>query len=147
MLYSRSQVRNSCKKLIELDSGEKFEFHWSGMKKKREVGVVILVKCDENILLSKPDVTEPRIIAFNMKIYGFNVRLVNAYAPTETCGSDFQKDLFYRTLRKACIKTEKHQKLILAGDFNATTSTALLQCSYNGSQIVSDEICSGNGVD
>ena len=48
-------------------------------------------------------------------------------------------------LRKSCIKTEKHQKLILAGDFNATTSTALLQCSYNGSQIVSDEICNDNG--
>ena len=138
------KYRNSGKKLIELDSGEKFEFHWSGMKKRREVGVGILFKCDENILLSKPDVTEPRIIAFNMKIYGFNVRLVNAYAPTE-CGSDFQKDLFYRMLRKSCIKTEKHQKLILAGDFNATTSTALLQCNYNGSQIVSDEICNDNG--
>ena len=65
------------------------------MKKKQEVGVGILVKCDKNTLLSKADVTETHIIAFNKKIYGFNVRLVNVYAPTATCRGDFQKDLFY----------------------------------------------------
>ena len=48
-------------------------------------------------------------------------------------------------LRKSCIKTEKHKKLILADYFNATTSKTLLQCSYNGSQIVSDEIFNDNG--
>jgi len=140
------KYRNTGSKLIELDSGEKYEFHWCGMKKRREAGVGVLIKCDEDILISDPDVKDHRIIALNLKIYGFNVRLVNVYAPTETGGSLPQKDAFYRSMKKACVKTEKHQKLIIVGDFNATTSVALQKCNYDGLQIVPDEICNDNGT-
>ena len=37
------KYRNSGKKLIKLDSGKKYEFHWSGMKKRREAGVGMLI--------------------------------------------------------------------------------------------------------
>lgn len=116
------------------------------MKKRRKAGVGVLIKCDKDILISDPDVKDHRMIAFNLKIYGFYVRLVNVYAPTETGGSLLQKDAFYRSMRKACIKAEKHQKLIIVGDFNATTSVALQKCNYDGLQIVPDEICNDNGT-
>ena len=62
------KYRNNGKKLVELDSGEKYEFHWCGMKKRREAGVGILIKCDKDITIDGPDYEDPRIIAFNMKI-------------------------------------------------------------------------------
>ena len=58
----------------------------------------------------------------NMQIKGFSIRLTNVYSPTNCCGSDNQKDVFYRTIRKACNEKSIHQKLIVTGDFNATTS-------------------------
>ena len=36
-------------KLIELDTGDKFEFYWSGYKRKREAGVGILIKINDFI--------------------------------------------------------------------------------------------------
>ena len=62
-------------------------------------------------------------MAMDIKIGGFNIRLVNVYAPTET-GCDNAKNNFYRLLRKAAVKREKHQKIMVLGDFNAKTSTA-----------------------
>ena len=55
-----------------------------------------------------------------------------------------KKDDFYRLLRKACI-TQKNQKLIVTGDFNATTSVSLTNCKFNGTQIVDDPLCNDNG--
>ena len=73
----------------------------------------------------------------------FKINLL--YLSTETGGSSNQKDEFYRSIRKLCEKTEKHQKLIVIGDFNATTAIALQKSEYDGSQILSDEICNDNG--
>ena len=140
------KYRNSGSKLIELDSGEKYEFHWIGMKKRREHGVGVLIKHDKDIEVSEPDIIDHRIIAFNIKIFGFSIRLVNAYAPTESAGSLLQKDNFYRSIKKACCKRNKHQKLILTGDFNATTSVSLQKSNFDGSQIITDEICNDNGT-
>ena len=52
------KYRNTGNKLIELDSGEKYEFHWCGMEKRREAGVGVLIKCDKDILISDPDVKD-----------------------------------------------------------------------------------------
>ena len=88
------KYRNIGKKLVELDSGEKNEFHLCAMKKGRGAEVGILIKCDKDITIDGPDFEDPRNIAFNLKIYGFNIRLVNVYAPTESGGSVTQKDAF-----------------------------------------------------
>lgn len=136
---------NSGKKLIRLDTGESFEFHWCGKRKRREAGVGILIRVDPKIVIKDPDIQDPRIMAINMKIYGFNIRVVTAYAPTNSDGSEHQKDVFYKQLRKACTKQEKHQKLIVVGDFNATTSIALKKCHYNGRMVVQDDDCNDNG--
>ena len=139
------KYRGSGSKLIVLDSGEKYQYYWCGMKKKREAGVGILIKCAKDIDIDGPTYQDPRIMCFNLKLHGFNIRLVNGYAPTETGGSNTQKDEFYRSINKMCEKKEKHQKLIVVGDFNATTALALQKSEYDGSQILSDEICNDNG--
>ena len=64
--------------------------------------------------------------------------MVNVYSPTNSDGSRNKKDEFYRSARKACIKNNKHQKLIVAGDFNAQTSVALRKCNFDERGIVQD---------
>ena len=80
----------------------------------------------------------------NLVVHGFNLRVVNVYSPTDSDESENKKDIFYQSLKKAAIKQEKHQKLIVAGDFNATTSIAYKNCNFNGVTFVPDEKCNGN---
>ena len=47
LLLREIHWRETDNKLIELDPGEKFEFHWSGYKRKREAGVCILIRSDK----------------------------------------------------------------------------------------------------
>ena len=116
------------------------------MKKRRTAGVGILIKCDKNVEIDGPDSEDPRLLCFNLKIYGFNIRLVNVYAHTEISGSTNQKDIFYRSLLKACEKKGKHKKLLVVGDINATTILGLQNSNYDGSQVMTDEICNDNGA-
>ena len=78
-------------KIIRLDSGEEFEFHWSGYKKKRQAGVGILVRIHIDIDISTPDFSDPLVMAIDLKVNGFNIRVVNGYAPTEADGTEQQK--------------------------------------------------------
>ena len=71
----------------------------------------------------------------NIKIKGYDIRLINAYAPTNCDVSENTKDLFYNKLRKSSIKQYKHQKLIVNGDFNATTEVVTKQCHYDGKKV------------
>ena len=71
-------------------------------------------------------------MALNVKIKGYDIRLVNAYSPTNCDGSESAKDIFYRTVRKSSTKQYKHQKLLVNGDFNATTELVTKQCYYDG---------------
>ena len=73
-------------------------------------------------------------------------RVVNGYAPTDANGTDDQKQLFYSQLRKAAVKTQKHQKLIVTGDFNATTSIAKHRCFFEGKKVTQGPECSDNGT-
>ena len=140
------RYRNSGRKIISLDTGESYIFLWCGRKKRRDAGVGILIKQSKDVSIEEPDITDPRVMAMNIQIKGFNIRLVNAYAPTNSDGSDNQKDVFYRLLRKACTKQHKHQKLLVTGDFNATTSVSLKQSFYDGNTIIEDTICNDNGA-
>ena len=131
-------------KLIRLDNGENFKLYWCGKKKRRDLGVAVLIKDDPCIIVEEPDVNDPRIMALNITVYGFKIRLVNAYSPTEE-GNENQKNTFYRNLEKACKTESKHRKLIIAGDFNATTSISMKHCSYDWTKIVEDQLCNDNG--
>jgi len=133
-LLQEVRYLNTGVKRIRLNTGEQYDFIWCGPKKKRETGVGLLIKVDKKIVVSEPDVQDPRI-ATNVIINGFKIRLVNAYSPTNTDGSIAQKDDFYRKLRKACIKKEKNFKLVIAGDFNAITSIVLRQSFFDGKKL------------
>ena len=136
---------NTGRKLITLDDGVSYEFHWCGMKKRRDAGTGFLIKVDPHIIVSDPEILDPRLMVINIKIYGFNARIVNVYSPTEVEDSESKKDSFYRNLQKACRKNEKHEKLVVVGDFNAKTSLAYKQCFYDGSNNIIDEDCNNNG--
>ena len=43
------------------------------------------------------------------------------------------------------MKTEKHQKILLTGDFNATTSIEERRCYFYDSKIIEGSICNENG--
>ena len=139
------RYRNTGKQRIRLDSGEEYDFLWCGMKKRRDAGVGFLIKIDATITATDPDICDPRIMAINMTIAGFRVRIINGYSPTNIDGSTSQKEEFYRKLRKACIKQEKHQKIIIAGDFNAQTEIIYGQCFFDGLKVIEDNNCNDNG--
>jgi len=54
-----------------------------------------------------------------------------------------QKNAFYRL---ASVKQHKHQKLLVCGDFNATTAVSLKQTHFDGKNIIEDSICNDNGT-
>ena len=139
------RYRNNGHKVVTLDTGESYAFLWCGRKKRRDAGVGVLIKLCKSITFEDPDFSDPRLMALNIEINGFKIRLVNCYAPTNCDGTDHQKDLFYRMLRKASKKQYKHQKLIVNGDFNATTSVSLKQCYFDGKKVIEDDLCNDNG--
>ena len=139
------KYRNTGSKLIVLDTGESYQFLWCGKKRRREAGVGISIRIHHGIVINSPDVNDPNIMAVNLRIHDFNFRIINGYSPTESGGSDNQKDMFYRQLKTACSKTEKHQKLVLVADFNATTNVATYKSCYDGTKIVEDPNCNENG--
>ena len=57
-------------------------FYWSGPKKRRDAGVGILIRQCKEVSFDDSDSMDDRIMAMNIKVNGFNIRLVNAYAPT-----------------------------------------------------------------
>ena len=132
-------------KLIELDTGEKYNFFWCGQKKRRAAGVGLLIKSERGITSSLPDYNDPRVMGINLNIHGFNIRLVIGYSPTNISGSDSARDDFHRKLKKACDSRPKNYKLIVAGDFNAETSFVYSKTEFDGSNIIYDELCNDNG--
>ena len=59
LLLQEVRWRDIGNKLIQLDTGEKFEFHWCGFKKKREVGVGILIRVNISIEIQNPNFNDP----------------------------------------------------------------------------------------
>ena len=107
------KYRNWGKKLIQLDNGERYEFHWCGNKKRRSAGVAFIIKVDDYVTIKEPDVLDSIIMAINMIIHVFNLRVLNVYNPTESDDSENKKDVFYRLMNKAAIKQEKHKNFLL----------------------------------
>ena len=138
--------RNTGRKIIELNNGERYVFLWCGKKKRRDAGVGILIKMERGLAFSEPDFTDPRVMSLNMNIHGFKIRLVIGYSPTNISDSESLKDEFYRNLRKSLELCPKHHKLIVAGDFNAETSIVYAKNEFDGVKVVTDDICNNNGI-
>ena len=146
LLLQEVRWRGTGSKIIEIDSGEKYEFHWSGYKQKREAGVGILIKIDPDIEITNPDFNEPRVMGISLKVHGFNLRIVNVYSPTDCDGTDEQKRKFYSDVKKASKTIDKHQKLLIAGDFNASTGVARYKSNFDGKRVISDNNFNDNGM-
>lgn len=69
-------------------------------------GTGILIRVDLNKEIKLTNLDDARIMGIELKINDFNIRVGNA-----------QKESFYSFLTKATEKTQKHQKLIVFGDF------------------------------
>ena len=105
----------------------------------------ILIKSERGLSYTEPDFNNPRVMGININIHGFKARVVIGYSPTNVNGSDAMKAEFYRNMKKACDTCPKHHKLLIAGDFNAETSLVYDKTEYDGTKVVSDEICNDNG--
>ena len=81
------RYRNNGIKVINLNSEESFVFYWSGPKKRRDVGVGILIRQCKEVSFDDPDILDTRMMVMNAEIKGYAMRLVNAYAPTNCDGS------------------------------------------------------------
>lgn len=51
------------------------------------------MRLDSNIVVNEIIVSNPRNIAINLEIHGFNIRIVNAYSLTEADSSENKKGL------------------------------------------------------
>jgi len=52
------QWRDVGAKIVKVNIGEMFEFHWAGYKKKRQAGVGILIKIHPDIEITSPILNE-----------------------------------------------------------------------------------------
>jgi exonuclease III len=102
------RYRNIGSKVTVLNNDESYTFFWSGQKKHRNAGVGILIKKNKDITFEESDIRDPRVLAMNIQVKGFRIRLVNDYSPTNCDGSESQKDAFYRLVKKASDKQHKH---------------------------------------
>ena len=84
-------------------------------------------------------------MGIDLKVNGFNLRVVNAYSPTDCDGTPEQKRKFYSDLTKACHVSSKHQKLLIGGDFNATTDIAKYKSNFDGKKPIADDKFNDNG--
>ena len=78
--------------MIRLKDGKEYIFIWCGMKRRRDSGVGFLIKKDPNIIISYPDDNTPRVIAMNIIVYGFKLRVVNVYSPMNIDDSEQNKE-------------------------------------------------------
>ena len=137
--------RGTGNKIIELNTGEKYQFYWCGQKKRRDYGVGILVKVNPRIIITEPDFNTPRVMAINLTMFGFKIRVIIAYSPTNVEENINKKDEFYRDLKKASESVGKNRQLVFTGDFNAETAVVLGKTEFNSTVTVEDSICNDNG--
>ena len=79
------------KKLSISTQGECYVFYWCGMKKIRDTDVKILIRQCKGITHNDPGTMNAWMMAMNMKIKSYVIRLVNAYAPTNCDSSESKK--------------------------------------------------------
>ena len=124
----------------------KYQLYWQEHSHKREAGVGILIKSCNYIRIEDVEAISPRLMIVKLFVHNTNLKFVVAYAPTED-KSDEIKNEFYEKLIAICQKGQnaKHQKLIVMGDMNATTSLYQQHCSFNGNKHIQNYTANDNG--
>ena len=85
------------------------------------------------------------MMAVNLNIFGYKIRLVIGYSPTNANGSELLKAEFYRNLRKAIVNPDNNRNLIVLGEFNAQMEIVHRKTEFDGKNILEDHICNDNG--
>ncbi|XP_066918729.1 craniofacial development protein 2-like [Clytia hemisphaerica] len=122
----------------------KYEIYWKGHISKRIHGVGIAVKIDPGIDIKDIKYISARIISMDVIVYGCSLKIVNAYAPTEG-DSESMKNTFYRQLKNEISNLAPNQKIVCAGDFNATTSASWSNSSLRENSIINNLEVNNNG--
>ena len=128
-------IINSC--------GSKYEVHWCGHKRLRRDGVALVIRIDPNIIIHEISYIGPRLITASIEVYGCKIKIVTIYAPTKE-STESTKFSFYRELCKHML-TQKHEKLIVLGDFNATTTAVKNHACVRSTSILTDIESNNNG--
>ena len=108
-----------------------YKFYWCGQKRYLRSGVGIAIRdCPEIELNSIINVND-RLIAADITVCGFKLRVISCYAPT----SDYSyasKQAFYRELTKLSNINDKNRKLLIQGDFNAEMQISREHSCFDG---------------
>ncbi|CAH0558743.1 unnamed protein product [Brassicogethes aeneus] len=67
-----------------------------------------------------------------------NMAIINVYSPTED-SSDEEKQIFYETIEKACVKIPKHDTLIILRDVNAKIGKEKFLMNVAGKYTINQE--------
>ena len=112
--------------------------YYSGMKRRHEQGVGIIVKTDHNVQVLDVINVNARPMAIDVVFHGYKVRIVSAYSPNANAGSYSSKILFCCELKKLTSASFRQKnKIIICGDFNATSTLFTKPCSFRSTSIVS----------
>ena len=116
---------------IDLPSNN-YKLIWNGNKNKRTEGVGVIVKKYSLIKLIDVEPISSRLPVVKTLIHNLNIKFVVAYAPTEEGSSELKNKFYYQL--NLCCTVAKREKLVVLGDFNATTSLHKSHCSFNGTK-------------
>ena len=135
---------NTGSALIKTATNKKYELYWSGQVSKRQHGVGFVIKVDPSIEIIEITSISPRIIVAEVIVRGCSVKIINCYAPTEE-STVSTKDSFYRLLRKQFETTNKKQKILCIGDFNASSSASWSNTSLREGTVIENLTVNDNG--
>ena len=110
--------------VLEDDSLKGWKWIWSGLKRKKEYGVGILMAPHVK-LMSYKEHLPARIISATLCVKNMRLSVINVYAPTDATVSESTKISFYSALNKAKEELDNNPsfKCITLGDFNASISS------------------------
>lgn len=91
------------------------------------------IKCND------PYITNPRVIATNVDVEYFSIRVISAYIPTNIDPSREKKELFYHQLERAIKQNKKNRQLLLGCDMNAVSAAAKTRTYFDGSTLITNE--------
>ena len=106
------------------DSLKGWQWIWSGLKRKKEYGVGILM-APQVKLESYKEHLAARIISATLCVKNMRLSVINVYAPTDATESESTKNVFYTALNKTKAELDQNPsfKSITLGDFNASISS------------------------
>jgi len=130
------RIGNDTASISSLYSDTNYDVYWQGHKKFYREGVAICVKKVKYIhVLEVVASDNSRIMTMYVRIFGFVLKIVNIYAPTDSASRSL-KVKFYKELgnvingkiENVC---EKKAKLVVCGDFNSRINVASYKSCLN----------------